>query len=906
MNVLTAIYNLLLGPLKLFFEVVFVVANRVIGNEGLAIVFLSLAMNFLVLPLYRRADAMQAEERDLEMKLQPWVSHIKKTFKGDEQYMMLQTFYRQNNYKPAYALKGSLSLLLEIPFFIAAYQFLSHLDILWGVSFGPIANLGAPDGLIVIGSLSINLLPILMTAINIVSGAIYTKGYPLKSKLQLYGMALIFLVFLYGSPSGLVFYWTLNNLFSLVKNIFYKLKNPKLVLSILASIAGLGLLAATFFVSKLTDPVGIAFTAVLFIALQLPITLYIVGRKGHTLKLSILDGTPDKTMFFLGAAFLTLLTGLLIPSAVIGDSPLEFIDLDLYLHPAWYLVNSCLMAAGTFVLWFGVFYFLAGDKGKKALELAVWVLCGVFTVNYMFFGTDLGTLSSELQYDVTMDFPMKTQLLNLAVLAVLAVVFLLAARKRPLVKTVYLAGLVALGAMSVMNVVRIQSSLSNVTPQALEQNDDTPYMTLSKDGENVVVIMLDRAIGKFVPYLVQERPELAEIFDGFTFYPNAVSHGKFTNFGTPGLFGGYEYTPDEMNKRDGELLKDKHNEALLVMPTLFSENGFTVTVCDPPYAGDYEWTPDLSIYDHLENTNAFITEGYFSNTSESKQAGRYRNFFCYSIVKSCPLIVQPSLYYRGTYNSPGNAAYIETPSISYGISSNFLECYSALEHMSDMTRIDQDVEKGFVIFVNSTTHEPFLLQEPEYLPSEHVDNTVYDAEHADRFTVDGETIMVDGELAMTHYETNMVSLMRVGDWLDFLREQGVYDNTRIIIVADHGRNFRFSADWMLEDIVTSVISVNPLFLVKDFNSHGALRTDETFMTNADVPTLAMEGVIDDPVNPATGNPINSDAKDHDQLILISDDWDTDENNGTKFFPGKWFTVHDDIFDTDNWEYLGEY
>ena len=57
-------YQLLIGPLELFFEVVFSLANRVIHHPGLCIVFLSLAMNFLVLPLYRRADAMQAEKRD--------------------------------------------------------------------------------------------------------------------------------------------------------------------------------------------------------------------------------------------------------------------------------------------------------------------------------------------------------------------------------------------------------------------------------------------------------------------------------------------------------------------------------------------------------------------------------------------------------------------------------------------------------------------------------------------------------------------------------------------------------------------------------------------------------------------------------------------------------------------------
>ena len=101
---------------------------------------------------------------------------------------MLQTYYRQNNYKPTNALNGSVSLLLEIPFFMAAYQFLSGLTVLDGVSFGPIKNLGAPDGMLVIGTLAINVLPVLMTLINVISSAIYLKGFPLKTKIQLYAM----------------------------------------------------------------------------------------------------------------------------------------------------------------------------------------------------------------------------------------------------------------------------------------------------------------------------------------------------------------------------------------------------------------------------------------------------------------------------------------------------------------------------------------------------------------------------------------------------------------------------------------------------------------------------------------------------------------------------------------------
>ena len=98
--------------------------------------------------------------------------------------MMLQTYYRQNNYKPTSALNGSVSLLLEILFFMAAYQFLSHLEILNGASLGPITNLGVPDGLLMIGGISINLLPILMTLINLISSAIYLKDVFCKHFLE--------------------------------------------------------------------------------------------------------------------------------------------------------------------------------------------------------------------------------------------------------------------------------------------------------------------------------------------------------------------------------------------------------------------------------------------------------------------------------------------------------------------------------------------------------------------------------------------------------------------------------------------------------------------------------------------------------------------------------------------------
>ena len=89
MTVISILYTLIISPLELLFEVVFSIANRLIGNAGFSIIFLSLAVNFLVLPLYKRADELQAEERDIQSRMSSGVKHIKKTFKGDERFFML-------------------------------------------------------------------------------------------------------------------------------------------------------------------------------------------------------------------------------------------------------------------------------------------------------------------------------------------------------------------------------------------------------------------------------------------------------------------------------------------------------------------------------------------------------------------------------------------------------------------------------------------------------------------------------------------------------------------------------------------------------------------------------------------------------------------------------------------------
>ena len=921
MPILSMLYTLIISPLELLFEVIFMVANKIIGNEGISIIFLSLAVNALVLPLYKRADELQTEERDIQAKMAPMIKHIKKTFKGDERFMMLQTYYRHNHYKPIYALKSSISLLLQIPFFIAAYNLLSGMQSLQGMQFGFISDLGKEDAMFMIGSFPINVLPIAMTLINIISGIIYTKGHPLKAKIQVYGLAAVFLVLLYHSPAGLVFYWLLNNVFSLVKNIFYKLKNPKKVLSIILAVAG----AVIFVMTVIRPDLDIRQKVLLGIGcalLALPLVLDKVkfNKKPKT-------SPKSKLAFFSGAALMASFTGIFIPARVINSSVSEFTDAILFTNPVTYIVNALLLALGSFVLWGGVFYFFMSDKMKSVFSEAMLIICGVSIGNFMLFGTNLGNMSSALKYDMAPDFKVYEYLLNIVVILVIVAAFhFLYSRFQKIAVTILCVGAFTVAGLGLIYTVFTGNIYNGYLDEFnISDTSGDPTIPLSKNGKNVIVFMLDRSMGTEVPYILNEKPELIEQFDGFTYYPNTISYGAYTIFGSPAVYGGYEYTPERINARDTETLEDKHDEALKVMPVLFGEEGYNVTIFDPSIAG-LKWVPDLSIYDDHPEFNCYNAIGHFNyfeddsammNNSARMNEIRNRNFFCFSLMKISPLLLQETIYDGGLYNESisvagnddgaiGVSAIVQTLdgiTKSYGYDYDFLNSYAVLQNLPNITTVNDSSENTFLLMTNDATHAPCLLQEPDYVPALYVDNTAYDTDMVSRYTIDGQTMEMTQDYQVTHYHVNMASFIKLGEWFDYLREQGVWDNTRIIIVADHGRALN-QFDITCEEIQLDMEFYMPLLMVKDFDSTG-FTVCEDFMTNGDTPALAMEGLIDDPVNPFTENPINSDAKNGPQTVFFSNDFNPDDNIGNyTFSKGIWISLDGDPHDPDSWTYIG--
>ena len=86
------LFALIIQPIEIIFEIIFNVMYHLIGNQGYAVFSVSIAMSLLTLPLYYQADKMQQAESLKQKSLSKWVDHIKKTFKGDERFMLLQEY----------------------------------------------------------------------------------------------------------------------------------------------------------------------------------------------------------------------------------------------------------------------------------------------------------------------------------------------------------------------------------------------------------------------------------------------------------------------------------------------------------------------------------------------------------------------------------------------------------------------------------------------------------------------------------------------------------------------------------------------------------------------------------------------------------------------------------------------
>lgn len=207
-----------------------------IANFGIVIILVTILMKLVLYPLTHKS-AVSMKKVQL---LQPKLAALKEQYRNSPDPRLLQQktmeLYKKEKVNP---MGGCLPILLQLPIFIALYQVLPRLVDMKDVAFLWIKDLSSPDTLFELPFFKsiplilpdqFNLLPIIMTVVSILqtkfsqaSSGPQTAQQAQQKKMMLL-MPIMFLFLFWNMPSGLVLYWTVQNILSIVEQSFINRK----------------------------------------------------------------------------------------------------------------------------------------------------------------------------------------------------------------------------------------------------------------------------------------------------------------------------------------------------------------------------------------------------------------------------------------------------------------------------------------------------------------------------------------------------------------------------------------------------------------------------------------------------------------------------------------------------------
>ena len=179
--------------------------NGLVHNWGVAIILLTVLIKAAFFPLSAKSYKSMAQMRELAPRMQS----MKEKFGDDKQKMQqaMMEMYRTEKINP---MSGCLPILVQIPVFIALYwMILGSVELRHAPFFGWIQDLSAIDPYYV--------LPILMGATMIIQTSLNpAPADPIQAKVMKI-MPVVFSVFFFFFPAGLVLYWLVNNVLSIAQ-----------------------------------------------------------------------------------------------------------------------------------------------------------------------------------------------------------------------------------------------------------------------------------------------------------------------------------------------------------------------------------------------------------------------------------------------------------------------------------------------------------------------------------------------------------------------------------------------------------------------------------------------------------------------------------------------------------------
>ncbi|ELJ8515461.1 membrane protein insertase YidC [Vibrio cholerae] len=193
------------------------VIQSVVINWGLAIICLTFIVRGAMYPLTKAQYTSMAKMRMLQPKLQAMRERI-----GDDRQRMSQEMMELYKKEKVNPLGGCLPILLQMPIFIALYwALMESVELRHSPFFGWIHDLSAQDPYYI--------LPLLMGASMFVIQKMSptTITDPMQQKIMTF-MPVMFTFFFLWFPSGLVLYWLVSNIVTLIQQtLIYKALEKK-------------------------------------------------------------------------------------------------------------------------------------------------------------------------------------------------------------------------------------------------------------------------------------------------------------------------------------------------------------------------------------------------------------------------------------------------------------------------------------------------------------------------------------------------------------------------------------------------------------------------------------------------------------------------------------------------------
>ncbi|MAJ67788.1 MAG: membrane protein insertase YidC [Rickettsiales bacterium] len=209
--------------------------SSLVGNFGVGIIILTICIRIVLFPLANKSFKSMNSMR----MITPEIQRIRERYKDDRQRMNQEMFamYKEKKINPA---AGCLPILIQIPIFFALYKVLFvSIEMRHAPFFGWIKDLSAPDptslfnlfGLVPWDTpafLTIGIWPILMGITMFLQQKINPPPPdPIQAKIFMM-LPFIFTFLLATFPSGMVVYWTINNILSIAQQYILLRKQSKM------------------------------------------------------------------------------------------------------------------------------------------------------------------------------------------------------------------------------------------------------------------------------------------------------------------------------------------------------------------------------------------------------------------------------------------------------------------------------------------------------------------------------------------------------------------------------------------------------------------------------------------------------------------------------------------------------